>query len=171
MNQACYIEFNNSKFDQVLTQSLNSRLETQHQSIWEITAEVPIKELNVRFNPEKWSISENIAHLGRYQEIFEDRLRRILDEPNPGFGRYRAEDDDLFPAWLKKNPDERKQSILLKRKDLINEIGQLDSGELLRRGRHPKLGMMTVTDWIDFFLLHEAHHIYTIFWLTKTSRA
>ena len=27
---------------------------------------------------------------------------------------------------------------------------------------HPRFGLLTVVDWTEFFLLHEAHHLYTM---------
>jgi hypothetical protein len=30
-----------------------------------------------------------------------------------------------------------------------------------RTGLHPTFGEMDVAGWLDFFLLHEAHHLYT----------
>ena len=47
----------------------------------------------------KWSARENLAHLGRYHEVFLDRVRRILREHQPHFTRYRAEDDEQWPLW------------------------------------------------------------------------
>jgi hypothetical protein len=29
-------------------------------------------------------------------------------------------------------------------------------------GVHPHLGPFAVTDWVEFFLLHEAHHLYQV---------
>ncbi|MGD8307736.1 MAG: DinB family protein, partial [Ignavibacteria bacterium] len=39
--------------------------------------------------------------------------------------------------------------------------------QLNRKGTHQKFGTMNVIQWIEFFLLHEAHHIYTIFKITR----
>ena len=30
-------------------------------------------------------------------------------------------------------------------------------------GHHPKYGALTLVEWTEFFLLHEAHHLFTLF--------
>jgi hypothetical protein len=32
---------------------------------------------------------------------------------------------------------------------------------LSRKGFHPSFGALTIPQWLEFFLLHEAHHLYT----------
>ena len=49
--------------------------------------------------PHKWSIREHLAHLGRYQEIFLERLTVILKGARPLLGRYKAENDPGFYEW------------------------------------------------------------------------
>ena len=44
-------------------------------------------------------------------------------------------------------------------------ITNLTPAELLKTGVHKKYGVLTITEWTEFFLLHEAHHIFTIFQL------
>jgi len=46
-------------------------------------------------------------------------------------------------------------------------ITNLNDEELLLTGSHPKFGVMTIPGWTEFFLLHEAHHLFTIFRLAK----
>ena len=36
----------------------------------------------------------------------------------------------------------------------------LSPAETARTGLHPTFGEMDVTAWLEFFLLHEAHHLY-----------
>jgi hypothetical protein len=47
-------------------------------------------------------------------------------------------------------------------------ITNLNDGELLLTGTHPKFGVLTIPGWTEFFLLHEAHHLFTIFRLAKS---
>ena len=36
----------------------------------------------------------------------------------------------------------------------------LGSRDLARTGRHSSLGPLTVAEWLELFLVHEAHHLY-----------
>jgi hypothetical protein len=39
--------------------------------------------------------------------------------------------------------------------------------ELNKTGTHPVYGNLNILKWIEFFLLHEAHHLLTIFQLAN----
>jgi uncharacterized damage-inducible protein DinB len=110
----------------------------------------------------KWSARENLAHLARYHEILLERLKRIQNEETPHFARYRAEDDPKWGAWSGMETQALLTQIRTLRGDVITAVSQLSDEQLARTGIHPVLGEMNVVQWIEFFLLHEAHHLYAI---------
>jgi hypothetical protein len=54
-----------------------------------------------------------------------------------------------------------------RRAGLIEAVRSLSDGDLARIGVHANLGPLALSDWIEFFLVHEAHHLYTIFKLVR----
>ncbi len=46
----------------------------------------------------------------------------------------------------------------------------LHEEQLMRIGLHPVYGPMTIEGWTEFFLLHEAHHFFTILRLGGSTR-
>ena len=110
----------------------------------------------------KWSARENLAHLGRYHEVFLERVRRMLSEDRPALARYRAEQDDEWPRWTILSTDDLLRRIRTLRRELTSLINGLSDFDLDRSGTHPLFGDLTIRSWIDFFLLHEAHHLYTM---------
>ena len=46
-----------------------------------------------------WPICENIAHLAKYQPVFIERLRLIVETVEPQFERYDEEEDPEFATW------------------------------------------------------------------------
>ncbi|HXD77505.1 MAG TPA: DinB family protein [Puia sp.] len=154
-----------------LSSSMASRLNHQHHSIREIVGDLPENALRMRAQPGKWSALENIAHLTAYQPVFIDRLERIDAEQGPVFGRYVAENDPQFQGYL-----ERSLASLLKQLDTDRSRIQtlLETGGepfLAKTAKHARYGLLSVKDWTEFFLLHESHHLYTIFLLVRDLRA
>lgn len=143
------------------------RLQTQHQALQGLTHGLPVEDLTFRPDPDKWSIHENIAHLGRYQEIFLGRLHQILKQDIPRFAQYRAEWDEASSIWMNKSPDQVIDDLFAQRNLLCAEVEGLSPVSLAHRGVHAKLGIMDIPTWTEFFLLHEAHHLYTIFRLRQ----
>jgi len=45
---------------------------------------------------------------------------------------------------------------------LIDTIAGLQASDYARVGIHSSFGEMTVSLWLEFFLVHEAHHLYMI---------
>lgn len=146
-----------------LSSSIATRLQHQHQTIREVTRDIPDDILRRTVVPGKWSAHANIAHLAAYQPVFIERLGRILREPGPAFGRYVAEEDPLFPGYLERSSASLLDQIDDDRSRILTLLGDADESFLKRTGLHPRFGLLTVVDWTEFFLLHEAHHLYTLF--------
>ena len=116
----------------------------------------------------KWSARENLAHLARYHEVFLDRLQRIQQQDSPQFARYRAEDDPEWARWSPLDLPALTRRIRKLRDCVIEAVSGLSDRQLARTGIHPALGELTVPQWIEFFLLHEAHHLYKTLFLLRT---
>lgn len=146
-------------------ESLIDRLRTQHQAIENILQPLEPARLLVRLQPDKWNILENVAHLGRYQLVFIERIHEILLTEDPTFGRYVAEEDPEFESWKSLPVAPLLGHIQTDRNTIYSLITNLTDAAQCRTGIHKKYGKLTVLQWTEFFLLHEAHHLYTIFQL------
>ena len=146
-----------------LSASLSSRLEFQHQTIAELIEGYTEQELKSRTIPDKWSAFENIAHLVLYQLVFQERIVQIMVETNPSFERYVAENDPSFEEYLQYPLQHLMELLYDTRKQICRQLHDLSENELLRTGQHPLFGSLSVVQWTEFFLLHEAHHLFTVF--------
>jgi uncharacterized damage-inducible protein DinB len=142
---------------------LSERLNTQHLSLPSLITGLSDEQLTRNPSPGKWSIRDNIAHLARYQRVFIERVNTILSVNEPVFEAYRAETDPEFVSWQNKGKDELIRELEIDRRTMNSLLHGLTEKELERRGRHLKFGNMTIMEWTEFFLLHEAHHLFTIF--------
>jgi uncharacterized damage-inducible protein DinB len=145
-----------------------TRLRTQLDCLPILLSGVPEAALDNRPVAGKWSARENLAHLARYQEMFLSRMQRIRSEDSPHLPRYRAEDDAEWRQWMNLPVAGILASLGSLRAQLVNEVGHLSTAEFLRIGVHPKFGEMTLGLWLEFFLLHEAHHLLAVMQLVRT---
>jgi hypothetical protein len=153
-----------------LSASIQTRLRHQHQTIRELIDPLTELQLKQRINPGKWSAFENIAHLACYQPVFLHRLERIQSENNAIFGRYVAEEDPDFPGYGQQQLSRLLGDIDANRKMIITLFDGLNEPTLQRTGTHARYGLLAIPKWTEFFLLHEAHHLYTIFMLVQDLR-
>lgn len=110
----------------------------------------------------KWTALENLAHLARYQEIFLQRLEQILSANSPVLPRYRAEEDPEWPAWRTLSPDDVIARLGSLRAQLVTRLRSLKENDFLKTATHPKFGEMPLSLWLEFFLVHEGHHLYAV---------
>jgi hypothetical protein len=155
----------------ILPSSITTRLQYQHKSLLDIIDGLTDEQLRRPVIPGKWSIFENIVHLQTYQHTFISRIRAILRDNQPQFDRYTAEADPLFLDNCSLSTREIMSDLLSIRKDLAAEIGVFPAADLEKRATHPVYGSMALTGWLHFFLLHEAHHLFTIFKLSGTLKS
>jgi uncharacterized damage-inducible protein DinB len=143
--------------------SLSERLLTQHKALALIIAPLTEEQLLQQPQPGKWSVQEQIAHLVGYQPLFLGRLHRILDTQEPFFEPYVGDDDPVFLYWRRQSADTLLKELEADRQQIIQLLQSLSSEQLQRTGVHARYGRLTVQDWTEFFLLHEAHHLFSIF--------
>lgn len=153
-----------------LPSSISTRLQYQHKTLIDLIEGLSDEQVRRNIIPGKWSIFENIVHLQTYQHTFIARVKQILDENNPLFPRYTAEGDPAFHDNLGRTSREIMQDILSMRKEIASGILSFREADLEKTGRHPLFGEMSLVKWLHFFLLHEAHHLFTIFKLSAELR-
>ena len=150
-----------------LSTSASSRLQYQHTTIRELIAGRSEHDLKREVNPGKWSVFDNIAHLACYQPVFLLRLERIQTGETPTFERYVADNDPSFSGYRGLPLEELLSDIDARRVVIFSKLQGMGEEDFRRAAYHPRYGMLDVCHWTEFFLLHEAHHLYTIFMLVQ----
>ncbi|HEV7780338.1 MAG TPA: DinB family protein [Chitinophagaceae bacterium] len=143
--------------------SISTRLQYQHKSLMDIIDGLSDEQIRRQVITGKWSIFENIVHLQTYQHTFISRVKQMLETNEPSFPRYSAETDPLFADNCGRSSREIMQDLLTVRKDMSAAMLSFTPSDLLKTGTHPFFGKMTILQWLNFFLLHEAHHLFTMF--------
>jgi len=143
-----------------LTPTLRERLRTQLDALATVLGVGTPDAVSRRPQTGKWSAHENLAHLARHHEVMLERLRLILNEDLPHLPRYKAEEDAEWERWRVLPLAEVLTLLRAQRNEIVRLVDSLDAEDLARSGVHPSLGALAIPDWIEFFLLHEAHHLY-----------
>lgn len=146
-----------------MNNSNSSRLQRCETQLQDFLAEalrgVAPEALSRRAIPEKWSAAENLAHLARYHQIFLERIETILVEEKPSFRGYRAENDSEWPKWTAMHPQQILANLSALRTKLMARLRSLNESDFERTGIHSKFGEMSLALWLEFFLVHEGHHL------------
>lgn len=139
------------------------RCETQLPDFLTLVLSGAFGDFSHRLTPDKWSALENLAHLAHYHEIFLKRVDRILKENRPVFSRYRAEEDPEWELWRQQPYPDLLDRLATLRAQLGSKLKSLSDEDFQRVGVHAKFGELKLSQWLEFFLAHEGHHLYLIF--------
>lgn len=142
-----------------------SRLKMQLDCLPELLGSTSAEALRRRPISEKWSAHENLAHLLRHHEVMLQRIQRMLSEDGPQLDRYSAEEDPDWPACAALSPSIVIEKLRVSRERLITTIERLTPEQMARTGIHSRMGLLPLSAWLEFFILHEAHHLYLVFLL------
>jgi uncharacterized damage-inducible protein DinB len=142
---------------------LSTRLQYQHKALLDIIDGLSDELIRRQVFPGKWSVFETIVHLQTYQHVFCERVKKILEENNPSFPRYTADADPDFLDNCGKTTREIMGDLITTRKEMATGRLSIKEDDLGKTGTHPVFGTMTIAQWLNFFLLHEAHHLFAIF--------
>ena len=118
----------------------------------------------------KWSARENLAHVARHHEVTAERIERILREDEPRFDRYDAASDPEWPRWSALPLAEVTAGLAARRAALVAQVAAIPPAGFARRGIHTRLGPLALPLWLEFFLLHEAHHLYVVLPLLRSAQ-
>jgi len=153
-----------------LSSSVSAGLLNQHESLKYLIEGLSDEQIRRQVNPGKWSIFENIVHLQTYQHTIMTRIGLILKNEKPVFTPYTAEADPLFHDNCRLLTAEVMQDLFDTRHALSSAMASLTESDLEKESRHTTYGKMNLQLWLQFFLLHEAHHLFTIFKLVMELR-
>jgi len=146
---------------------LAARLDAQFSSWPAVLGDAASAVLDRPGAPGKWCAREHLAHLVRMHGVCAARTRVILARESPLLPPYRAEKDPTWRQWRSLPPGDLLGIAAGRRAGLIAAVGSLSDADLARIGVHANLGPLALSDWLEFFLVHEAHHLYAIFKLVR----
>ena len=144
----------------MLDAALYSRLTHQLSSFRAWIADADPRDVDWTPPSGKWSARLNLAHVGRHHEVTLDRIGRVLREDAPVFPRYDESEDPAWERWATLPVTQVWAALDARRGALVSAVAPLAPEQLARTGVHAKFGPMDVPRWLEFFLVHEAHHLY-----------
>jgi len=121
---------------------------------------LPEPLLRWRPAPGEWCVKEVVGHIIESERRgFAGRIRIILGEDRPSLEGW-----DPAEVAAARHDDERDgetlvTELLRMREDSAALVSGLRSDDLLRAGRHPKVGELTVGDLLQEWVFHDRNHL------------
>jgi DinB family protein len=118
--------------------------------------DVPVEILRWKPAPDRWSITEVLAHMLAIEELFGDRARRIVVDDNPALARYFERDESQLRK--KASTEYLKEFVALRQANLFFWHG-IPSSAAARIGVHSELGPITLLQLLNELANHDLGHL------------
>jgi hypothetical protein len=124
-----------------------------------LIARVPQGKLTRKPAPDKWSVTEILAHLAEDELSSSWRYRQMIEYDNPpllGFDQELWSRLGVYAAW---NPREALEMFRLLREANLRMFAQLTPAQWRRHGLHAERGKLTIEDLCRHMAAHDMNHI------------
>lgn len=145
-----------------------ARLASQFDAWPAVVGDLASPRLERRPAEGKWNAREQLAHVTRMHGVCAARIRVILARDRPTLPPYRVERDTSWERWVQYSVPDLLAVAAGRRVDLMSMVRGLNDAAFDRVGVHAQLGPLPLSEWLEFFLVHEAHHLYAIFKLARS---
>jgi uncharacterized damage-inducible protein DinB len=115
----------------------------------------------LRDGPDGWTILEIVCHVRDYQEIFLERLRRMIEENSPILTPYDEAARQALVTdhrYAQQNLRAVFQDYVQTRDRFIEQVLALDEAQLERIGIHPMTGQIDPSVTIFHIVMHDIDH-------------
>jgi hypothetical protein len=106
--------------------------------------------------PDRWSISEVLAHLAVIEQLYEGRARRIIMEDDPSLPKYVAPEES---EARKKSALEHLELFVTQRRAFVFFLHSVPSAAGSRSGKHAELGRITLSQMLNELANHDLGHL------------
>ena len=110
-------------------------------------------------DPDRFNLTEMVAHLADFDDIFLDRLR--LAHESPG-AKVESFDPDIRAAQKQYGSRDLHHELDVfenRRRDLVDFLSQLAPDDWNKQFYHPDLGKTTIDEYANIILAHDLSHL------------
>ena len=123
-------------------------------------ASMSLQEMKTRPAANKWSVQEVLAHLDDLEEVeTRARVAAMVEMDNPILPAIDQERRPEEKKYNRKNPLKSLASLARQRRANVKWLKRLGPDQLRRKGRHQKVGQISVEELVTEWALHDLGHL------------
>jgi hypothetical protein len=133
-----------------------------------LVALVPSEKLLWKPALDRWSICEVLNHLTDVEKLaVAHRAKRTLEEEMPLFVDYDRDARYAAGAYANDDGELALESFRKARKESLAWLGTMKPGDEMRRGRHPAVGEVELSQLLSLWAFHDLSHLRQVMELVK----
>ena len=121
--------------------------------------DLPADLLQWKPRPDRWSVSEVLAHLAHIEQVYSERVRRIMAENSPALQKYEQPGDSDAGAYSKGSAVEHLARFTAERRAIVAFLMSVPGSAGTRTAQHSELGAITLSQMLNEWASHDLGHL------------
>jgi hypothetical protein len=124
-----------------------------------LLGDLPGELLEWKPKPDRWSISEALAHLAALEQVYAERVRRIMAEDSPRLAKYDLDGAKARQEYSRGSADENLEHFTRLRRASLALLAGLPPSACVRIAIHSELGTITLAHLLNEWANHDLGHL------------
>jgi len=124
-----------------------------------LLGDLPGELLRWKPQPDRWSISEVLAHLAALEQVYAERVRRIMAEDSPPLAKYDLDGAKAGQEYARGSADENLGHFTRTRRSSLALLAGLPPSAGVRTAIHSELGAITLAHLLNEWANHDLGHL------------
>ena len=109
--------------------------------------------------PDRWSISEVLGHLAALEQVYAERVLRMVAEDSPPLTKYDLDGAKAREDYSRGSPGENLAQFTRTRRSTLAMLTELPAAAGVRTGIHSELGTVTLAHLLNEWANHDLGHL------------
>lgn len=136
-----------------------SLLEKTPRLLETLLGDLPWELLHWKPAPDRWSISEVLAHLAALEQVYVERALRMVAEGSPALAKYDQGDTAARGEYSRGSAGENLAQFTETRRSTLALLAGLPRSAGARTGMHSELGTITLAQMLNEWANHDLGHL------------
>ncbi len=124
-----------------------------------LLGDLPGEILHWKPAPDRWSISEVLAHLAALEQVYAERTLRIVAEDSPALAKYDQAGAAARGEYSRGSAEENLAHFTRTRRSTLALLTGLPPSASARTGVHSELGSITLAQMLNEWANHDLGHL------------
>ena len=124
-----------------------------------LLGDLPGELLRWKPQPDRWSISEVLAHLAALEEVYAERVLRIMAEDSPPLAKYDLDGAKARQDYTRGSAGENLGHFTRTRRSSLALLAGLPPSAGVRTAIHSELGSITLAHLLNEWANHDLGHL------------
>ncbi len=135
-----------------------------------LLAEFAPGQIDLRPDPDRFTVREAIAHLADWEPILRDRIRTAVESPGSTIMGMDESERAKTERYAESDPNERLEAWSEERLRTVEYVSSLSAADFSKLAVHSERGEVSASNLANMIPCHDIYHLDHLVWLLDTSK-